>query len=59
MIPKELRKMLLNCEKMEEAAFLGLTKDLCWVEYSLSLGLVRASRWDQHEYYWEGANITA
>lgn len=43
--------MLLNCEKMEEAAFLGLTKDLCRVEYSLHLGLVRASRWNQREYY--------
>lgn len=51
--------MLLNCEKMEEAAFLGLTKDLCWVEYSLHLGLVRASRRDQCEYYREGANTTA
>lgn len=57
-ISKELRKMLLNWEKMEEAALLGLTKDVCGVEYSLYLGLVRASWWDQHNYCRAVANAT-
>lgn len=42
---KELRKMLSNWGKMVEAVFLDLIKDLCWVEYSHRLGLVRASWW--------------
>lgn len=58
-IANELRKMLFELRKCRGGCVSGPHQRLVLVEYSLLLGLVGTSWWDQPEYHRQGANATA